>query len=140
MRLTFALATMLIAAPAFAQDQDIAGARVAVEHYLAGHATGSPAEFTAAFHPKAMLYWNRDGQFAERTSAEYIAGATGKPAADEAQRKRRIESLDVTGDAGMAKVVLEYPAVTFTDYLSLLRIDGEWKIINKIFHVERKAP
>ncbi|MBX3563133.1 MAG: nuclear transport factor 2 family protein [Sphingomonas sp.] len=140
MRLTFALATMLIAAPAFAQDQDIAGARVAVEHYLAGHATGSPAEFTAAFHPKAMLYWNRDGQLAERTSAEYIAGATGKPAADEAQRKRRIESLDVTGDAGMAKVVLEYPAVTFTDYLSLLRIDGEWKIINKIFHVERKAP
>lgn len=141
MRLTFALAAaMLIAAPAFAQDKDEAGARAAVEHYLAGHATGSAAEFTAAFHPKATLYWNREGQLAERSSAEYIAGASGKPAADEAQRKRRIESLDVTGDVGMAKVVLEYPAVTFTDYLSLLRTNGEWKIINKIFHAERKQP
>ena len=141
MRASFLLtAALTLATPAFAQTQDEAGARAAVEHYLAGHATGNPAEFTAAFHPKAMLYWNRDGQLAERTSAEYIAGATGKPAADEAQRKRRIESLDVTGNVGMAKVVLDYPAVRFTDYLSLLRVGNEWRIINKIFEAERKQP
>ena len=141
MRASFLLtAALTLATPAFAQTQDEAGARAAVEHYLAGHATGNPAEFSAAFHPKAMLFWNRDGQFTERTSAEYIAGATGKPAADEAQRTRRIESLDVTGNVGMAKVVLDYPAVRFTDYLSLLRVGGEWRIINKIFEAERKQP
>lgn len=141
MRTTILLASAFICAtPAFAQEKDEAGARVAVEHYLAGHATGSQAEFAAGFHPKAMLFWNRDGQFAERTSADYIAAASGKPAADEAQRKRRIESLDVTGNVGMAKVVLDYPAVKFTDYLSLIRVNGEWRIINKIFEAERKAP
>lgn len=140
MRSLLLLAALIIAAPALAQEKDEAGARAAVNHYLAGHATGSPDEFRAAFHPKAMLYWNRDGAFAERTSADYIAGASGKPAADEAQRRRSIESLDVTGNAAMAKVVLDYPSVRFTDYLSLVKADGEWRIVNKIFNVERKAP
>jgi hypothetical protein len=140
MRSLLLLAALTIAAPAFAQEKDEAGARAAVNHYLAGHATGSPDEFRAAFHPKAMLYWNRDGAFAERTSADYIAGATGKPAADEARRRRSIESLDVTGNAAMAKVVLDYPSVKFTDYLSLVKADGEWRIVNKIFNVERKEP
>ena len=140
MRSLLLLAALTIAAPALAQEKDEAGARAAVNHYLAGHATGSPDEFRAAFHPKAMLYWNRDGAFAERTSADYIAGASGKPAPDEAQRRRAIESLDVTGNAAMAKVVLDYPSVKFTDYLSLVKADGEWRVVNKIFNVERKGP
>jgi len=137
--LLLAIALSFAALPAHAREKDEAGARAAVNHYLAGHATGSAAEFSAAFHPKAMLYWNRDGAFAERTSAEYIAGAPGKPAADEAQRKRSIESLDVTGNVGMAKVVLDYPSVRFVDYLSLVKADGEWRIVNKIFQAERKT-
>ncbi|WP_342249542.1 nuclear transport factor 2 family protein [Sphingomonas sp. OTU376] len=138
--LLIATALSFAALPAHAQEKDEAGARAAVNHYLAGHATGSAAEFSAAFHPKAMLYWNRDGAFAERTLADFIAAAaTGKPAADEAQRKRSIESLDVTGNVGMAKVVLDYPAVRFVDYLSLVKADGEWRIVNKIFQAERKA-
>jgi hypothetical protein len=140
MRSLLLLAALTIATPAFAQEKDEAGARAAVNHYLAGHATGSPDEFRAAFHPKAMLYWNKDGAFAERTSADYIAGASGKPAPDEAQRRRAIESLDVTGNAAMAKVVLDYPSVKFTDYLSLVKAGGEWRIVNKIFNVERKGP
>lgn len=138
--LILAVTLSLAALPAHAQEKDEAGARAAVDHYLAGHATGRAAEFAAAFHPKAMLYWNRDGAFAERTLADFIAtAATGKPAEDEAQRKRSIESLDVTGNVGMAKVVLDYPSVRFVDYLSLVKADGEWRIVNKIFQAERKA-
>lgn len=69
---------------------------------------------------------------------EHIAGASGRPAGDEGQRKRWIESIDVAGNAGVAKVILDYPAVRFVDYLSLLKINGEWKIINKIFYSEPK--
>lgn len=140
MRSLLLIAALVVATPAFAQEKDEAGARAAVNHYLAGHVTGSADEFRAAFYPKGMLYWNKDGAFAERTVADFIAGAPGKPAADEAQRRRSIESLDVTGNAAMAKVVLDYPSVKFTDYLSLVKADGEWRIVNKIFNVERKTP
>jgi hypothetical protein len=64
----------------------------------------------------------------------------GKPAADEASgtRKRRIDLVDVTGNAAIGKIVLDYPDAYIVDYMSLLKTNGEWKIINKIFNVEPK--
>ncbi|HKQ52455.1 MAG TPA: nuclear transport factor 2 family protein [Pyrinomonadaceae bacterium] len=125
--------------PTSAQDKDEAGVRKALEYYLQGHATGDGENHKKAFHPEAKLFWIRDGKFAERTSADYIAGAPGKPAADEAQRKRSIEMIDITGNAAVAKIVLDYPNAKLTDYMSLLKVDGEWKIVNKIFMVEPKT-
>ncbi len=120
-------------------DGEDAAVRQAIEHYFRGHATGDGEHFKKVFRPEAKLFWIRDGKFAERTSAEFIAGASGKPAADEAQRKRSVEVIDITGNAAVAKVVLDYPQVRFTDYMSLLKIDGEWKIVNKTFFAEQKA-
>ena len=92
------------------------------------------------FHPVANLYWVDAGELRQRTGAEYIAGSPGKPAADEPQRKRWIEAVDVTGTAATAKVILDYPSVKFTDYFLLLKVNGEWKIVNKIFNREQKPP
>ena len=115
-----------------------AAVRAAIEHYFQGHATGDGAHFRKVFHPESKLFFIRDGKFAQRTSEEYIAGAPGKPAEDEAQRKRTIDWIDVTGDTAVAKLTLTYPAATFTDYIALLKIEGEWKIVNKTFHADRK--
>lgn len=129
---------LLVAHPLLPADPEEAAVRDALQHYLNGHATGSAEEFRQAFHPRANLYFIRDGQFAERTSADYIAGAKGGgPAPDEARRKRRIDQVDVTGTAAIATIVLEYPGVTFTDYMSLLKVDGRWQIVAKVFHAER---
>jgi hypothetical protein len=125
--------------PAGAQGAEEAAVRQTLDNYLQGHATGNGDFFKKAFHPEAKLFWIREGKFATRTSAEYIAGANGKPAPDEAERKRSIESLDITGNAAIAKIVLDYPSGRFTDYMSLLKVDGEWKIVNKTFVVEPKA-
>jgi hypothetical protein len=120
-------------------DSEEASVRAALEHYLLGHATGDGAHHAMAFHDVANLYWIRDGELATRTSADYIAGAPGEPAEDEAERRREITMVDVTGDAAVARIVLDYPDAVLTDYMSLLKIDGEWKIVNKIFTVERKT-
>ena len=132
-------ASALVLLPARAQNAEEAAVRQAIEHYFRGHATGQGEHFRKVFHPESKLFWIREGKFAQRTSEEYIAGASGKPAADEAQRKRRIESVDITGNAAMVKVVLDYPRVRFTDYMSMLKVDGEWKIVNKTFVSEPKA-
>ncbi|MDQ3949450.1 MAG: nuclear transport factor 2 family protein [Gemmatimonadota bacterium] len=121
------------------QSTEEAAVRAALEHYLQGHATGDGAHHRVVFHPESKLFWVRDGQLMQRTSADYIAGAPGKPAPDEAQRKRRIVSVDVTGNAASAKIELDYPNAKLTDYMSLLKVGGEWKIVNKIFTPERKG-
>ena len=117
---------------------DEAAVREAVNQYLKAHATGSADPIRGVFRPELRMMFVREGQFMSRTAEEYMSGFSGKPAADEAQRKRRIAMVDVTGNAAMAKVVLDYPAATLTDYFALLKIDGKWQIVNKIFHSQPK--
>lgn len=119
-----------------AQDPEEQAIRQALENYFRGHATGQGEHFRKVFHPDSKLFAVRDGKFWQLTSEEYSARASGKPAADEERRMRRIESIDITGNAAMAKVVLHYPQVKFTDYMSMLKIDGQWKIVNKTFYSE----
>ncbi|KQW93441.1 3-hydroxyisobutyrate dehydrogenase [Massilia sp. Root418] len=125
---------ILIAGAACAQEADIEGARVPVENYVKAHATGDAAYIRKAFHPDARIYSYRDGKLQALTVEEFAKLFSGKPAADEARRVRRIENVDVSGSAGSAKVYLDYPNVTFTDYMALLKVDGEWKIMNKTFN------
>ena len=123
---------------AFAQDTEKAAVRLPLENYIKGHETGDGEYMKKAFHTEGNLIFIRDGKYTTRSFAEYIAGFSGKPAADEAKRKRAIESIDVAGNAAIARIVLDYPAVKFVDYMTLLKINGEWKIVNKSFYAEPK--
>lgn len=116
-----------------------AAARVPLENYLKGHATGDGAFMRLAFHPDAKICANQKGSWTCRTTEQFAAAFSGKPAADEAQRKRTIESVTLTGDVGVAKIVLDYPAVKFTDYMSLAKVNGEWRIYNKVYFAEPRA-
>ena len=122
-----------------AQKAEADAVRVPLENYLKGHETGEAEYMKKAFHTEGNLVFIREGKFTTRSFAEYIAGMNGKPAADEEKRKRYIESVDVAGNAAVGKIILDYPNAKFTDYMSLLKIDGEWKIVNKTFHVEPKT-
>jgi hypothetical protein len=116
------------------------GVRAALNAYLEGHATGQADAFRRAFNPEARMLYAKDGHLVKTEIAEYIARAPGKPAADEDRRKRSIDLVDIVGDAAIAKITLTYPEVTFTDYMTLLKIDGEWRIVSKVFSADRKNP
>ncbi len=134
----FALLIFAATGNIFAQADDKAAVRVPLENYLKGHATGDGEYMKKAFHTDGNLIFIREGKYTTRSFAEYIAGMSGKPAADEDKRKRWIESVDIAGNAAVAKIILDYPTVKFVDYMSLLKINGEWKIINKSFYAEPK--
>lgn len=126
-----------------AQEADKDAARVPLENYIKAHATGDPEYARQAFHTEGNLIWIRDGKYTSDTFDVFIKRAfTGKPAADEEKRKdhRRIEAIDITGNAAVARIVLDYPTVKFVDYMTLLKINGEWKIVNKSFYAEPKQP
>ncbi len=135
-------AILLLAAPAALPAQqwsaEEAAVRIPLDAYLRGHATGDSAAFRRAFWKEAKLWFVRDGALMSRTADEYIAGANGRPAPDEAQRKRWISSVTIDGTAAVAVIELDYPTVHFTDYMTLLQVGGEWRIINKSFHSRPK--
>lgn len=137
--LLFATFISIAAVTAVAQTSDKEAVRIPLENYIKGHATGDGEYMRKAFHTEGNLIFVRDGNYMTRSFAEYIKGFTGKPAEDEANRKRTIEAVDVSGNAAVAKIVLDYPTIRFVDYMSLLKINGEWKIVTKIFYAESKT-
>ena len=119
--------------PALAQENEERGVRAAVNQYFKGHATGNPAEMRKAFLPTAHIEGLREGKFVSWTADEYSSRFSGKPAADEASRTRTIDSVNVSGTAAIVRATLVHGATTFTDYFVLLKVDGEWKIANKVY-------
>lgn len=126
---------MLVLPPSFAvaQSTDEQAIRATLQQYFRGHATNGSAEMRKAFLPTAHIEGIRDGRFVSWTVDEYCALFKGKPAADEQSRTRTIDSVDISGTAAMAKATLVHGATTFADYFVLLKVDGEWKIANKVY-------
>ena len=128
-----ALAILVLAVAVSAQQTEQQAVRAAVAQYFRGHATADPNEMRKAFLPTAHIEGIRDGKFVSWTAEEYSSRFTGKPAADEATRRRTVDSVDLMGTAAMVKATLVHGATTFTDYFVLLKVDGAWKIANKVY-------
>jgi protease I len=114
------------------QDETVA-VRATVEAYFRGGTYGDIASFRKAFHSKANVMYIDDGRYQSWTLIEYLDLWTPNQQLD---RETRILELDVTGNAASAKVEAVYDTHRFVDYLSLLKLEGEWKIVSKIFYRE----
>jgi hypothetical protein len=112
---------------------DDAKVRAVVERYLHGLKSNDTISLRAAFWPQALLLFvKRDGTLGQLTQPAWyqtFIGSVGK----EEDGDLRIAALDITQDAASVKVVETYPKSVYIDYLNLLRVSGEWRIMNKIY-------
>jgi uncharacterized protein len=113
--------------------------RAVIERYFLGHAKADADLMRQAFWPSAHVEGVRDGKFSSWTLDAYCALFNGSPADDEAQRQRSLDSVDVSGSAATARATLRHGPRVFIDYFVLLRVNGEWRIANKVYHAEDLA-
>ncbi|MGI9543285.1 MAG: nuclear transport factor 2 family protein, partial [Cyclobacteriaceae bacterium] len=90
-----------------------------------------------AFHPTASMKFVSDEGYKEVNAVEFFQGVM-KPGPRQS-RQTHIVDINVSGNAASARVEAVYPTFKFIDYMNLLNIDGEWKIVSKIFYRE-EAP
>lgn len=109
----------------------------AVVHlYVDGMTFAHEGALRKAFHPKASIIGNYQGAVEWLSLDEFITAVADEGSAPAGtQPLIQIEALDVTGDAATVKVVDEMSGVRFSDYLSLLKIDGRWLIVSKLYHL-----
>ena len=105
-----------------------------VQLCLDGEATGDVDKLREAFHPDARMFGSLAGERYDVPIAELFALAASAPA-DTGNYRTRILDVQQTDDAAFATVAEDgyWGTVSFVDYLSLVRIDGTWKIVNKTF-------
>lgn len=103
----------------------------------------SSAEKThAAFHPNAKITGYLEDGLHEMSVVEFAGLVSSQqPSAKEKGEAARLDiiSIDIAGDTAVTRVRDDYLGMTFLDTLSLLRVDGQWTIYNKLFHVEGPA-
>ena len=134
----------LLPTAAFAHDSEHDAVDRVMKRMMRGFEAGDANQVLEILRKDGMVvgYSSSRGQVLTQTAEEWAKGFTGKPADDESQRKRSYEIVDVTANAAVVKLVLDYPGWNGLDYLALSKIDGQWKIISKSWsgQVKPKAP
>jgi hypothetical protein len=104
--------------------------------YLDGMMYADEAKLRRAFHPKCLIV----GHFRDRLEYDPLDAfidackkegsvPVGTPYFAE------IIAIDVAGDTAVVKLIDDYLGIRFTDYLTMLKIEGRWVIVNKAFYV-----
>ena len=99
--------------------------RKVVQDYLAVTDRKDYAAMKRAFHPSAKLMSVSRAGLREMSQEEWWGRISSIPG--QVVRSSQIPLIDVRGVAAVARVDFEKSS----DYVSLLKINGEWKIVNK---------
>jgi hypothetical protein len=93
-----------------------------------------------AFHPNAKITGYLPDGFHEMSVddfAGFVESQQPSPKAKGEPARLDVVSLDIAGNTAVARVRDDYLGMTFLDTLSFLETDGDWRIYNKLFHVEQ---
>lgn len=121
---------------------DQAAIRQAVLDYAEGFYDHAPERMERAISPlltkRALMARPGVPPFLLQMNAEMLIEATrgtaARPAA--ADRKLVAEVLDVNGDIASARVF----SVQFNDYIHLVKRDGQWRLVNVLWHPPLPSP
>ena len=108
----------------------------ALDLFFDGFYEGDVNKLKLIFHPNCHLYSAADGPLVKDDMATVYKHVLNRhsPANQKQPRYDRIISIDISApESGFAKVQIAFGDRFFTDYLSLLKIDGRWQIISKTF-------
>ncbi len=93
------------------------------------------------FHPLAQYVCATDGSLLYRTMGDYfpVVAARPSPASRGEVRQDRILSIEFAGPV-TARAVLNCAIGDrfFTDWLTLVQLEGRWQVISKVFHYEQR--
>src|SRR5688500_11744456 len=108
-----------------------------VTYYLDGGTNGDSVMFSKAFVADGQMRYMRNDTLFNVSLKDFMARARNNGVKQE--RKTKIESIQVFGNAASAKLTIENPTFYFHDIMSLLKTKDGWKIVGKIFYREDKV-
>lgn len=90
------------------------------------------------FHPKAIYATADETPLLYRTMEEYVpvVAARQSPASRSEPRRDHIDAIDLAGEnTAVARVRCSIGTRDFVDILTLVKTEGAWRIIAKVFQI-----
>ena len=103
----------------------------AVQLYIDGVASGDAAKLEQGFHESAWMFGAIGDQRFDMPIAEMIKIVQSQPADADGTFKATVRSVEEEGDVAVVAIEEQgfWGALSFIDFFSLSRIDGNWKIV-----------
>lgn len=107
-----------------------------VQHYINGAISGKGSDMSPAFHNEATIFGYVGSDFFSGPIQNlYDWNDQNGPAKDLISK---IVSIDIVETIASVRVESDnWTGHRFTDFFNVLKVDGEWKIMNKIFHLHQ---
>lgn len=115
----------------------------ALQDYFDGLYHGDTQRLGRVLHPQAVYATAVPAEPLVLRMDEYlpIVAARPSPASRGEARRDRVLSIGFAGPVtAMATVECSIGPKDYTDLLTLIRADGAWRIIAKVFHYETRPP
>jgi len=104
-----------------------------VQFYIDGAKSGKGDDMKPAFHRDATIFgYAGDDLFAGPIQGLFDWNDDNGPATE---LEARIANIDIEGTIATVRLELDnWIGHKYTDLFTLLKVDGTWKIMNKVFH------
>jgi len=113
--------------------------KAVVSNYFEGIYNGNAAQLKAVFHPETQLFGDINGEPYFKTATDYIEGVKNRKSPKDLDEdfKMKILSTEITGNNAVVKAHLPMLGFNYYDVLSMTKINGDWKIVLKLFtHID----
>jgi hypothetical protein len=106
-----------------------------VQLYVDGASKGDAAKLKQAFHEKGWMFGSVGVNRFDAPFTTMIQELTANPLDSDGAYSGRIVAVEQTGDGAVVTVEESgcWGNLSFIDYFTLAKIDGVWKIVNKVF-------
>lgn len=105
-----------------------------VQHYIDGAKFGKGDDMRPAFHESATIFGYAGPDLMAGPIEELFTWTDQNGPAKDIHA--RITSIDLADTVATVRLEIDnWTGNRFTDLFTLLKVDGTWKIINKVFHL-----
>lgn len=112
-----------------------------ISNYFRGIFHGDVSKLASCFHENCIIYGDIEGADYLKNIHEYLQGVKNRKSPEELGEtfEMNIISVDIMGKIAVAKLHVPMLGYNYYDYISMTKIDGAWKMVNKLFtHVNNR--
>ncbi len=106
----------------------------AVQHYIDGAKSGKGDDMRPAFHEDATIFGYAGADLFGGPIQQLFDWSDGNGPANELTA--RIATIDLVDTVATVRLELDnWSGSRYTDLFTMLKVDGQWKIMSKVFHL-----
>lgn len=105
------------------------------QEYFQGIFEGDTRLLASAFHPDCMLYGDLKGNPYKKDLPTYLAGVKERKSPREQGEsfQMKVTAIEAWGNNAIVKAHLHMLGHEYYDFLSFSKLEGRWRIVNKLF-------